>query len=121
MDWFKKQNTNLSNILKIGFFTSIISYVTFWVLDLIRPGFVSRYFSVHIFLLSAIIFGFLWGKIMEQYEDRSYVQIIFGFIFGLVFSVLIWVFGKEYAELRLLISVVGFFIPLLVIRLIRYK
>ncbi len=121
MEWFKKQHTNLSNILKTGFFTSIISYISFWVLDLLRPGFVSRYFSIHIFLLSAIIFGFLWGNTMKQYKDRSYIQIVFGFIFGLVFSVLIWIFGKEYEELRLLVSVMGLFIPLLVIRLLRYK
>ena len=44
-------------IARTGFVTSVISYAIFWIADIIHPGFVSDYFSVHIFLLAAIAFA----------------------------------------------------------------
>lgn len=45
---------------KIGFYTYLVAYVGFWLVDGLRPGFVARYVSVHIFLLVTLVFAFLW-------------------------------------------------------------
>ena len=51
-----------SSIAKTGFVTALISYAVFWAADIIHPGFVSNYFSVHLFLLAALGFAgwLLW-------------------------------------------------------------
>lgn len=44
-------------VARTGFWTGLASYLVFWAADLARPGFVSRYFSVHLFLLMTLAFG----------------------------------------------------------------
>lgn len=47
-------------VARTGFWVSAVSYAVFWACDLARPGFVSRYFSVHVFLIAALAFGAWW-------------------------------------------------------------
>lgn len=47
----------MKSIAYTGFIVSLVSYVVFWGADIARTGFVSRYFSVHVFLLAALVFG----------------------------------------------------------------
>ncbi len=61
-------------IAETGFFTSLLSYVLFWTLDVLRPGFVARFFSVHVFLVGLIVFGVWWGAVVEEYTDRPRLQ-----------------------------------------------
>ncbi len=55
-------------VARTGFLASLISYAAFWTADIARPGFVSRYFSVHVFLLAAIAFGWWWMEAEEKWH-----------------------------------------------------
>lgn len=45
------------SVARTGFYAALVSYAAFWLCDAIRPGFVSNYFSVHWFLIAAIVFA----------------------------------------------------------------
>ncbi|MFH1253213.1 MAG: hypothetical protein V1664_02675 [Candidatus Uhrbacteria bacterium] len=53
-------------ISRTVFLTAAISFVVFLAFDLLIPGFVSRVFSVHWFLLVALISGFCWGSVVKD-------------------------------------------------------
>jgi hypothetical protein len=110
-----------ASIACTGFFVSLLSYVFFWMVDLVRPGFVARFFSVHIFLLGVIVFGVWWGAVIEEYSDRPRIQQIMAMVFGFLFAIITWNLGSAFGGWRLIVSAVVFFVPLLVLRLIRYK
>lgn len=44
-------------LLNTAWLTSLFAYIGFFALDIWKPGFVSYVFSVHLWLLLAIIFG----------------------------------------------------------------
>ncbi len=48
-------------LAKTTFLTALASFVGFLMLDLARPGFVSRYASVHWFLMAALASGIWWA------------------------------------------------------------
>lgn len=100
---------------------SLVSYLLFWMLDLVRPGFVARFFSVHIFLLGVIVFGVWWGTIVKEYADRPRVQQSIAFACGILCAVITWNLGTAFGGWRLIISVIAFAIPVLALRLMRYK
>jgi hypothetical protein len=106
-------------ISRTGFYTSIISYAGFWILDALRPGFVARSFSIHIFLLSAIVFGIWWAIVVKEYTERPWFEMLVAIIFGILLSVLAWVFGEGFGMFRFLIVIIAFFTPLLFLRLLR--
>ncbi len=109
----------MHRIAKTGFYVSLISYLLFWLFDSLRPGFVARSFSVHLFLLGAIGFGIWWGFIVKEYSDRPWAQLLVALILGMGLTVITWVFGEGLGAVRLLIAVTALFIPLLFWRLIR--
>lgn len=92
-------------LTRTAFFTSLVSYVGFWLADLVEPGFVSRYFSVHVFLLSSIVFGLLWSHLLEEYEERPLVQLVVSVALGLLAAVFVWQVAGEY---RMLLSLGAF-------------
>jgi hypothetical protein len=51
---------------KTLFLTTLVSLIFFLILDLVWPGFVSKTFSVHWFLLAAIISGIFWGSVIKN-------------------------------------------------------
>lgn len=108
-------------IARTGFFTSLASYALFWLLDLVRPGFVARFFSVHIFLLGMIVFGIWWGSVVEEYADRPRVQQSILLACGVVCAVLTWNLGSFFDGWRVIVSMIAFAVPLLVLRLVKYK
>ncbi len=109
----------MQSIVKTGFYVSLTSYVIFWLLDAMRPGFVSRSFSVHLFLLAAIMFGVWWGIVVKEYMDRPWVQMCVTGILGIVLAVIVWIFGEQFGLLRLLITLLSLFIPMLFWNLLR--
>ncbi len=108
-------------IARTGFLSCLASYGIFWLLDLMRPGFVARYFSVHIFLLGVIVFGIWWANVVSEYADHRRVQWIFAGIAGLFLSVITFQLGDAFGIGRVFLGAMAFFVPLLVLRLIRYK
>ncbi|OGL64013.1 hypothetical protein A3C09_00530 [Candidatus Uhrbacteria bacterium RIFCSPHIGHO2_02_FULL_47_44] len=108
-------------LARTGFFVSLASYGLFWLLDLIHPGFVARFFSVHLFLLGMIVFGIWWGSVVEEYTDRPKIQEATLVLVGILCAVLTWNLGEMFGGWRLIVSAVAFVVPLLVLRLLKYK
>jgi hypothetical protein len=108
-------------ISKTCFLTSLTSYVMFWLMDLIQPGFVARYFSVHIFLLGIIFFGIWWSKVVEEYTDRPLLQVLVAYSFGFILSVITWNSAKELGMIRGLLVIIAFLIPLFVLKILKSK
>jgi len=90
MIWQQKTLNPLEAITRTGFLVSLTSYIVFWLADVVQPGFVSRYFSVHIFLLATVVFGVLWSVVLEEYEQRPLVHVAAAITFGVVLAVLTW-------------------------------
>ncbi|MBI2475231.1 hypothetical protein HYV69_02270 [Candidatus Uhrbacteria bacterium] len=107
-----------STISHTGFYVSLISYVVFWILDILKPGFVARVFSVHIFLLSAIAFGIWWAIMVKEYTERPWFEMIIALVMGILLSVLVWIFGEGFGMFRFLVVIIAFFTPLLFLRLV---
>lgn len=67
MFWKKRVNFQPIEILtQTVFLTATLSFVVFLLFDLLRPGFVSNVFSVHWFLLAAIVSGIWWGSVVKD-------------------------------------------------------
>ncbi len=108
-------------IAKTGFLVSLTSYLSFWLLDALRPGFVARYFSVHLFLLSTLLFAIWWVKTDAPFLDHPRFHVLVALCLGILLSVLVWNSGEGFGGLRILVTMVSFVIPLLVLRLVKYK
>lgn len=115
------KNTFVQSIAKTGFNVSLISYGFFWMMDLLRPGFVSRTFSVHLFLLSAIVFGMWWGMTVKEYTDRPWIQMLTAIILGIFLSVITWNLGESFGALRVIVCAFTLMVPFLFWRLLLEK
>jgi len=109
----------METIAKTGFLVSLISYGAFWFLDILRPGFVARSFSVHLFLFGAIVFGIWWGMTMHEYANRPWLQFVMVIILGIALAVLTWTFGEGLHALRVLLAVLSACVPFIVWNLLR--
>lgn len=112
---------HLEQIARTGFLVSLTSYIFFWILDLARPGFVARFFSVHIFLLGIIVFGIWWSHAVDAYTDHFGLQKIIAIVCSVFLTVLVWSLTDVFGFWRGVLSFLAFFIPLLVLRLIRFR
>ncbi|OGL95872.1 hypothetical protein A2348_00480 [Candidatus Uhrbacteria bacterium RIFOXYB12_FULL_58_10] len=106
-------------ISRVGFFTSAISYAAFWLADIMRPGFVARYLSVHLFLLAAVVFGAWWALCVREYRDWPFPQYVIAALFGLLLAALAWNVGAGFESYRLLAVVAAAMGPALVLSLVR--
>ncbi len=112
-------NTWQEKISRTGFFTSVISYVGFWILDALRPGFVARYLSVHIFLLSAIVFGAWWSLTVQEYRDWPFFQYVVAILLGILCAWVTWQTGVGFESYRLLAVAAAFIIPSIILSVVR--
>lgn len=109
----------LEKIVKTGFLVSLISYLVFWGADLLQPGFVSRYLSVHMFLLSGLVFGILWAALIEEYTDRRLTQVIIAWILGVLLAIIMWNVTEDIGIERSMLTIIGLVSPIIVYGLIR--
>lgn len=114
-------NTWQEKISRVGFFTSAAAYVVFWIADLLRPGFVARYFSVHFFLLAAVVFGAWWMRSVREYHDWPFFQYAFAVAFGALFATLTWNVGAGFESYRLLAVAVAAVTPAVILSLVRLE
>ena len=119
MLWEKKRLKPLEAITRTGFYVSLTSYVVFWLTDVVQPGFVSRYFSVHIFLLASVVFGFLWATVLEEYASRPIIQVAVSLFCGLGLVMLTWGLAEGLDVYRLPVVLLSFFTPAILYALIR--
>jgi hypothetical protein len=119
MIWKKHTLKPLETIARAGFLVSLTSYILFWLADLVQPGFVSRYFSVHIFLLATIVFGVVWSQGLDEYTDRPIVHVIVAVTFGVLLAVLTWDFTKDLELYRIPLVLIAAVTPITIYSLIR--
>ena len=105
----------MTSVAPTAFYTSIISYLVFALADYVRPGFVSFTFSVHWFLLAAILSGIWWAYTNDAYRERGHLQRVAGSLgrslIGLALLVVFWQEGEGFGDLRIFVALVAFFIP----------
>ena len=119
MHIFEKKKSWQSSLAKTGFFVSLISYITFFLADLLRPGFVSRSFSVHLLLIVTVAFAAWWMIILGKEKDRIFWQYLAMIPLGLALAVLTWKSGQGFGQMRLLITVLAVIIPLITLQIAR--
>lgn len=112
-------NTWQEKISRVGFFTSAAAYVVFWLADLLRPGFVARYLSVHLFLLAAFAFGVWWMRSVKEYRDWPFLQYGLAVIFGVLLAILTWNAGAGFESYRLLAVAGAAVTPAVILSLVR--
>ncbi len=105
-------------LARTAFFVSLISYIVFWLADLAVPGFVSRYFSVHLFLLASILFGMLWSHVLREYEERPWVHVCTATCLGAVGAILVWIASEGSGGYRVLMSAIALIAPFVILKLI---
>ena len=119
MIWQSKQWRAREEIAKTGFLTALVSYISFWFVDLMQPGFVSRYFSVHIFLLAMVVFGLWWAQEIEEYEEKPLIQAVIAGLSGIAVAVLIWGASEGLDEYRAALVVIGFITPWFILKALK--
>ncbi|MEK9130714.1 MAG: hypothetical protein AAB429_01210 [Patescibacteria group bacterium] len=115
-------------ITRTAYIVSAVSYVIFLALDWLRPGFVSNFFSPHIFLLAAIISGILWARrphtpntITNFHTPIHNFQSLFPiFLLGLLLAIFAWTEGRPFGDLRVLVTLVAFVVPFLVVSSLKH-
>lgn len=97
----------MKTIAKTGFYTFAYSYIGFFFLDIIRPGFVSFHFSVHLFLVLAILFGIATCILYrdEQMADSKWGELFFFLVTGFMLAGLIWREGVVFGDFRFLLAI----------------
>lgn len=101
------------------FFTSLTSYVVFWMLDALRPGFVSRYLSVHLFLLVGIFSGAWWAQGVSSVKERPWLSYAVCAFFSILVGILCWNGGEGIGTARVWLTLFGLSTPWLFYFLIR--
>jgi hypothetical protein len=106
-------------ISRTGFLTSVTAYVSFWLLDVLRPGFVARYLSVHVFLVATVVFGLWWLRSVREYCDRPVVQYAAAAAFGILSAWVVWELGTGFGDFRLIAVVLAALVPATVLAVVR--
>jgi len=119
MIWKQKTLNPPEAITRTGFLVSLTSYIVFWLADVVQPGFVSRYFSVHIFLLATVVFGVLWSIVLEEYVQRPLVHVLSAVTFGVVLAVLTWGLAVDLEVYRVPLILLTAVSPMILYSLIR--
>jgi hypothetical protein len=108
-------------VLRTVFLTSLISFLVFLTLDLLRPGFVSRTISVHVFLAVAVVSGFFWSHLVKRVEEGKWPVSLFALIFGLAGIFVSWNFRADLSDYLVVVLPLAAIVPFLVIYLLHEK
>lgn len=114
---FFKHHENFSaseTLSRTIFLTSLISFIVFLGLDLLRPGFVSNTFSVHWFLLVAIISGVWWAVVVKEQKEKKKLQFLFSAVLGLAGAFIVWQFRPDLGDYLVLVLPLALVTPFLV-------
>lgn len=95
------------------------AYAAFWLAELARPGFVSRFLSVHLFLLAAVVSGAWYAVRVERYRDRPLMQYACAFLLAPLAAYAMWRLGEGFGDGRLLAAALAAAVPPIVVPLLR--
>jgi hypothetical protein len=102
-----------------GFAASLVAYGAFAFAEAMSPGFVSRFFSIHLFLLAALAFGAWQLVVTKRYEEWVVLQYFAAILAGPAAAYLTWKLGDGFGDFRLLAALVASLVPLSVLLLAR--
>lgn len=105
--------THFERIARSGFLVTISTYGLLLLSDIIRPGFVSRYMSVHLLLIPAIIFGIWWSRYGEEYKEKLWIHYLLTLIFTIILSVITWRITRG-SDQRALLTILSTITPILI-------
>jgi len=109
----------IERIAKTGFIVSVSAYVVYFLADVMKPGFVSNYMSVHLWLLAAIIFAIAWSTTFTKSHDHPNIQFIVSVLLGVIAAMIAWKTGEDLAEFRILVTIIGATLPMTVLAVLR--
>jgi len=121
MNWFSnnREHHPWRTIAATGYVVSLFSYIGFWIFDTLRPGFVSRTFSVHVFLLGVLVFGVAWHVSGARAKDTPTRDYLFATGCATVLSVVVWSLGSGFGAFRILMTALAGLLPYTVTALLR--
>jgi hypothetical protein len=120
--WNKSKECRQAVLAQTGFVVSLGSLLVFWLADVIRSGFVSRYFSPHIFAVLAILFAVWWLRMRTQKNKHHPWLRIFSLIFlSFLFLLIVFICGEGFGAFRIVFSLLAAGAPWLFITLIDSK
>lgn len=109
----------IERIAKTGFIVSVFSYLVYFLADVIKPGFVSNYMSVHWWLLTAIVFAIIWSVTLKKTHDHPNIQFMVAGLLGIITAMIAWKTGADLAEFRILVTIIGAILPMTVLAVLR--
>lgn len=102
----------MTRVFRTGFLVSCLSYGLFALADYLRPGFVSYVFSVHWFLLAAMVFGVAWAMTADTRAERSVAAWPMRIGIAALLFTLFWTEGSVFGDMRILFALTGSAAPL---------
>jgi hypothetical protein len=120
--WKTTKETASAILAQTGFIVSLVSLTIFWLADIVRPGFVSRYFSPHVFAVIAIGFGVWWLRVRtKKAKAHPWLRVFVLLFFSVLFLFIAWSCGQGFGAFRFVFSILAFFTPWFIVRLIESK
>ncbi len=119
MGWFTKKNNYQETIARTGFIVSVVAYLWFWLADVIKPGLVSNYMSVHWWLLTSLLFGIWWMVVEKETQDHRFWNYALALFLGIIAAIIVWNIGLNLEEYRFMAVLIAFILPLAVVGVLR--
>lgn len=121
MNWFTKQDNYQETIARTGFVVSVTAYLWFWLADVVKPGLVSNYMSVHWWLLASLAFGVWWMMVLKRSRNRPVINYGLSVILGIIAAVLVWNIGLNLDEYRFMAVLIALILPIAVVGVLRSR
>ena len=102
-----------------GFVTSVVAYAVLLVAEAVRPGFVSRFLSVHLFLLAALAFAAWELAVTKRYGEWAVLHYFAAILAAPACAYLVWSLGAGFGEFRLVAALFAAFVPITILSLTR--
>lgn len=106
-------------VARTAFVTAALSLLLAWAAELVRPGSVSRFLSLHLFLLAAALAAAWHAATVSRYRDRPLAQYALALALMPAAGYAAWRLGGGFGELRVLAAALACAIPPVLVPLIR--
>ncbi|MBI1907957.1 hypothetical protein HYS28_00885 [Candidatus Uhrbacteria bacterium] len=102
-----------TRLWKTLFFTALLAYCVFGVIEYAAPGFVSNVFSVHLLALVAFVaaIGWMGSHPTIHRPSSTFLGTLLAITLGIVLAVVLWREGEPFGDLRLPLALAGLVLP----------